>query len=426
MEVGKKITWPRGAHAVSGSGGMSSYLKNHEYAIGYLDMGHGTASKLTEIKLKNKAGSILSTSEANIGAAAAEAIASGVIPATGDKDFSAVSLFDMAGVDTWPIVMLTYFYLRQDMQSLDPDTAAMVLALVKYTINEGQSVLTEFGFSKIPEELKTINEASLNSVKKPADYEAYVFEGKTAMAIAGADDHVISLKRQSFADYERGQIKGDIEDLTTSLHALKKTVNSMDTSVTTLHGAGTTNPSKAFWKFLDLFQKSARFPTHLTYRAVGSSNGQKEMVGADNGNKPHNAWGAGDIPMSKSRYEAARAAGNQPVHIPIAAGAIAIFYNLKGIIGENENVDMDACTLAGVFSGKILYWDHEDIKKQNPSIKDKLPHDRIQVVHRIKGSSSTSGVTEYLESKCPAVWKLNSGSTITWPVDTHGRAGSGG
>ena len=89
-------------------------------------MGHGTASKLTEIKLKNKAGSILSTSEANIGAAAAEAIASGVIPATGDKDFSAVSLFDMAGVDTWPIVMLTYFYLRQDMQSLDPDTAAMV------------------------------------------------------------------------------------------------------------------------------------------------------------------------------------------------------------------------------------------------------------------------------------------------------------
>ena len=149
---------------------------------------------------------------------------------------------------------------------------------MKYTINEGQSVLTEFGFSKIPEELKTINEASLNSVKKPADYEAYVFEGKTAMAIAGADDHVISLKRQSFADYERGQIKGDIEDLTTSLHALKKTVNSMDTSVTTLHGAGTTNPSKAFWKFLDLFQKSARFPPTLRTARLDHQTAKKKWL----------------------------------------------------------------------------------------------------------------------------------------------------
>ena len=67
---------------------------------------------------------------------------------------------------------------------------------------------------------------------------------------------------QSFADYE-GQIKGDIEDLTTSLHALKKTVNSMDTSVTTLHGAGMTNPMKAIVPGLVPKVRSLSYPPYV-------------------------------------------------------------------------------------------------------------------------------------------------------------------
>ena len=36
-----------------------------------------------------------------------------------------------------------------------------------------------------------------------------------------------------------------------------------------LHGSGTTNPSKFFWKIMDLLEERARLPIKMTYRAVG-------------------------------------------------------------------------------------------------------------------------------------------------------------
>ena len=49
-----------------------------------------------------------------------------------------------------------------------------------------------------------------------------------------------------------------------------------------LHSAGTTNPSKLFWESMQLITERARLPLKLTYRAVGSSTGQKEFLGDTN------------------------------------------------------------------------------------------------------------------------------------------------
>ena len=38
-----------------------------------------------------------------------------------------------------------------------------------------------------------------------------------------------------------------------------------------LHGSGTTNPSKFFWKVMDLMEERSRTPVTMTYRAVGAS-----------------------------------------------------------------------------------------------------------------------------------------------------------
>ena len=40
-------------------------------------------------------------------------------------------------------------------------------------------------------------------------------------------------------------------------------------SVITLDGSGTTNPSKYIWKTMDLFEERAKIPLYMTYRAVG-------------------------------------------------------------------------------------------------------------------------------------------------------------
>ena len=191
--------------------------------------------------------------------------------------------------------------------------------------------------------------------------------------------------------------------------------------VQVLHGAGTTNPSKLFWELLGLMTARARFPVHATYRAVGSSTGQKEFLGASNGNKALNHFGAGDIPMSADRYNAVVAASRTMVHVPFALGGIGVFHSAP--VG-GASVHLTACVLAKIFSRKITTWDHDDIKALNADVT--LPSLPIKVVHRVKGSSSTAGFTAYMLATCPDDWKLGTGSTITWPDGTFEGQGSDG
>ena len=64
------IVWPAATAEAQGSGGMSAYIQENEYAIGYIDAGHGHDKGLSEIALMNKDGNYLTTKQADIGAAA--------------------------------------------------------------------------------------------------------------------------------------------------------------------------------------------------------------------------------------------------------------------------------------------------------------------------------------------------------------------
>lgn len=200
-------------------------------------------------------------------------------------------------------------------------------------------------------------------------------------------------------------------------------------AVTTLRGSGTTNPSKFFWFAMDQFESRAQSPLAMTYRAVGSSTGQKEFVGGTPpgaGGPALNHFGAGDIPMSAARYAALTSKGRSVTHIPFAAGGIAIFHSVPAsTLLAGTNLELDACTLAKIFSHTITTWDHQDIKALNPTLN--VPAGTpIKVAHRTLGSSSTDGLTSYLAVACPASWTLGRGSTITWPATTTAVQGSDG
>lgn len=194
--------------------------------------------------------------------------------------------------------------------------------------------------------------------------------------------------------------------------------------VAQLHGSGTTNPSKFFWKVMDLFEDRAKMPIYMTYRGVGSSTGQFEFLGENNpdgANHPYNHFGSGDIPMSSTNYGKLT---TPMVHIPFVMGAIAIFHSVPASMNDGKAIKLTGCLLAKIFSRNIKTWDHADIKALNPSLS--VPADtNIKVVHRVHGSSSTAGTTAYLEKTCPGDWKLGSGSTITWPSGTAEAQGSG-
>ena len=192
--------------------------------------------------------------------------------------------------------------------------------------------------------------------------------------------------------------------------------------VVTIHGSGTTNPSKCIWHIMSLFEERSQIMTRLTYRAVGSSTGQKEFLGAENdgydardplveinSHVPHNDFGAGDIPISKVAFEALNTAvelqdgmnndnnGLHMVHLPFALSSVSFFHSIPGIERGEGGIKLDACDLARIYNGKVTQWnDAEIISKQTEEIKEILLYidEPIYVSRRVEGSSSTQSITQ--------------------------------
>ena len=220
---GSTITW-NGGFAAQGSGGVSDYIENTPYAIGYLDAGHGHNLGLSEIALKNLNNIYLTSTDADI-ASTVNALTGPIFPTDPSSDFSAVNLYDLAGDQAWPITMVTYLYLQKDMSAMDADTAAALQAFVEFIMStEGQELAATFSFVPLAQNVLDYNNATLTTVVTwPTSMVDFTFETSTEIW-AGAGDRVLSVKRRSFAEYERSNFARDIEDLQTKMTAVESTI----------------------------------------------------------------------------------------------------------------------------------------------------------------------------------------------------------
>eukprot|EP00466_Bigelowiella_natans_P011201 jgi/Bigna1/132573/aug1.18_g7281 len=441
---GSKINWPTtysieekeggvgrmsGFSPRSGSGGMADGISSTPYSIGYIDSGFGHRLGLQEIKLKNRAGKFLDSKEADLGAAATAALAQtpaqGGLPANATQSFAQVSLLDKDGNTTWPITLMSYMYVEQNLTSKEQN-GQLLKSFIEFVLSPtGQGIAEEFSFVRVPASIISYNNVTLNSLALASGTTPYFIEGSSTQVGTGAQEFVISQKRQSFADYDRNLIYSQLD-------ALSARISTQEASshIETLYGSGTTNPSRLFWKAMALMQDQASIPLHLSYRAVGSGTGISEFIGADNGNVSYTHFGSGDIPFNSEDYSSYTASGRQFVHIPFIVGAIGIFHSVPAADLGGHRLGLDPCSLAAVMSRRITTWDHPDILRQNPHLR--VPANQpINVVRRVRGSSSTAGVTSYLQNVhlgaagCPP-WSLGFGRTITWPQGTIPAQGSGG
>mmetsp|Transcript_3934 Transcript_3934/g.8772 ORF Transcript_3934/g.8772 Transcript_3934/m.8772 type:complete len:894 (-) Transcript_3934:447-3128(-) len=425
IDAGSTVDWPATGNAVEGSGGMTTFIRDNAYAIGYLDAGHGTSEGLSEVALTNAAGKKVTSTDADIGEAANQKVSSMPADAT-SADWSNVNLYNMPGDTTWPIAVMSYLYVRQELSAMNPGTASLLRAFLNMILSEeGQELATGFGFAGLPSTVLEKSKAAVGQLTMPAGVTEFTFETGT-QAGTGAGEYVISGKRRSFAEYERSVFDGRIQDLQAKVTMLEEQLEK--SSVFELHGSGTTNPSKFFWQTMDLFEDRSRHPIYMTYRGVGSSTGQAEFVGETNvpANTAFNHFGSGDIPMSAANF--AKLGDRKMVHIPFAVGAIAIFHSVPAAQRDNKAIDLEPCLLAKIFAGTITEWDHPDIKAANTHLA--VPAGtKIKVAHRKEGSSSTSGTTEYLDTACKAEWSdkgKTTGSTVEWAAGMNEVQGSGG
>jgi len=177
-----------------------------------------------------------------------------------------------------------------------------------------------------------------------------------------------------------------------------------------INGAGSTFAAPLYQKWFSEYAKvdpSVRF----NYQAIGSGGGKKQITSETVD------FGGTDGPMSDAELAAAP---RTLWHIPTAAGAVVVSYNLPG----DPALKLDGPTLADIFLGKVTKWNDAEIAGQNAGVA--LPDMDIVVVHRSDGSGTTYIFSDYLSNVSPD-WKakVGTGTAVQWPAGLGGKGNAG-
>jgi len=212
-----------------GSGGMATCIDEVPGTIGYLEVGHGISTGLDEVRLHNRDAAIGTPQFRNSQESSVEAaITTDAFPTSPDEDFSSVSFIDRGGANTWPIVLMSYVYVRKDLSFIaDPQEQALLVAFLRalYMPDYIQRCADEYGFVLFLDnaEVTQFAEAAITMVEASIDYTnatKFTFETEDTQAITGAAEFVFSQKRREIADVERDELKEQLASLLAQIEEL--------------------------------------------------------------------------------------------------------------------------------------------------------------------------------------------------------------
>lgn len=174
----------------------------------------------------------------------------------------------------------------------------------------------------------------------------------------------------------------------------------------TLVGAGASSQQSAQDAWIAAFQDANPNVT-VEYEPVGSGGGRDTFIAGGS------AFAGSDRAFNDEEIAAGEFGSCNPeagiVEIPAYISPIAVAFNLEGI----DSLDLDAATIAGIFTGDIANWNDPAIADQNPDAE--LPDLPITAVHRADDSGTTENFTEYLHAAAPDVW--TSEPDGVWPLE---------
>jgi len=180
----------------------------------------------------------------------------------------------------------------------------------------------------------------------------------------------------------------------------------------TINGAGSTFAAPIYQQWGATLKSQDGLT--VNYQAVGSGQGITELTAATVD------FAGSDPPMKPEEIAAAKKKGD-PLHFPMALGAITVSYNLPGV---QSGLKLTGPVIADMYLGKVKTWNDPEIAKLNPGAK--LPSTDITIVHRSDSSGTTKGFTGYLQTVSPE-WKSQVGSdkTVKWPTGTGAKGNDG-
>jgi phosphate transport system substrate-binding protein len=182
----------------------------------------------------------------------------------------------------------------------------------------------------------------------------------------------------------------------------------------TLVGAGASSQAAAAEAWVAGFQ-AANPEVTVTYDPIGSGGGRETFQsGASSFAGSDRAFKVDEIAEGNFGSCVADAGIWE---IPAYISPIAIIFNIEGVTSLN----LDADTLAQIFTGAITNWTNDAIVSQNPGVD--LPDVNITAVHRSDESGTTANFTDYMSKASPDFWLVggeNAGSFETWPQEWGG------
>lgn len=154
----------------------------------------------------------------------------------------------------------------------------------------------------------------------------------------------------------------------------------------TLVGGGASSQEAAMTAWTDGFTSVAP-EAQVNYASVGSGGGRDGFLGGEYD------FAGSDAPMSDEEWESSQeiCGAEGAFHIPSYISPVAVAFNVEGI---DETLNLDADTIASIFSGEITSWDDEAIAEHNEDMD--LPSTPISVVHRADDSGTTENFVDYL------------------------------
>jgi len=116
-------------------------------------------------------------------------------------------------------------------------------------------------------------------------------------------------------------------------------------------------------------------------------------------------------------------------YLPDVAGATCLMYNLPSATGQAiTNLQLDAPTLLGIFTGQILNWNDPAIAHLNPGVA--LPSTPIIKAYRSDASGENYIFSDYFATLYPAEWSAftaamgtPNGAQAIFPTPSNGQGG---
>ena len=165
-----------------------------------------------------------------------------------------------------------------------------------------------------------------------------------------------------------------------------------------INGRGASFPAPVYKAWISAYNQATG--EKINYTPTGSGDGIKSIK------KRMVDFAGSDKPLKQKSLKK-----NKLYMFPTVVGSIVLAYNIPGV--KDGELKLSEKAIAGIFSGKIQYWDDKEITSVNPDLK--LPHEKITVAVRADKSGTTYNFTYYLSkidkedfkaSKKPN-WKAN-------------------